>query len=177
MTFYIEELRTWVRSFLKKHHQIFDHVDHGFLPTRFSKHTWVIPGDHGANSPQIGEGVWIGAFCLIDGRRSLLKIGKGTNVSSGAQILTHSTVKRCITEGKYDPVDTAPTEIGEYCFIGTNAVVLMGAKVGHHSVIGAGAVVPEFANIPPWSIATGIPAKVVGDSHKYLKKSWKRKSK
>ena len=45
----------------------------------------------------------------------------------------------------------------------------MGAKVGHHSVIGAGAVVPEFMIVPPWSIVTGVPGKVVGSSRKYLK--------
>ena len=147
---------------------IFDHITHSFFPTRFNKHTWVIESAD-KKSPQVGEGVWIGAFCLIDGRRSMLTIGKGTNVSSGAQILTHSTVRRCISEGKHNEVDTAPTEIGEFCFIGTNAVVLMGAKVGHHSVIGAGAVVPEFMIVPPWSIVTGVPGKVVGSSRKYLK--------
>lgn len=164
----IENLRDGVRKYIEKTGQVFDHVDRGFLPTRFSKHTWVIESAD-KKSPQIGEEVWIGAFCLIDGRRSLLKIGKGTNVSSGAHILTHSTVRRCVSEGKHDQVDTAPTEIGEYCFIGTNAVILMGVKIGHHSVIGAGAVVSEFMVVPPWSIVTGVPGKVTGDSHKYLK--------
>lgn len=163
----LEKLRGNIRTFFKNKGQVFDHVDRGFLPTKFNKHAWIIENADGT-SPQIGEEVWIGAFCLIDGRRSLLKIGTGTNVSSGAQILTHSTVRRCVSEGKHDQVDTAPTEIGEYCFIGTSAVILMGVKIGHHSVIGAGAVVPEFMVVPPWSIVTGVPGKVVGDSHKYL---------
>lgn len=163
----IEKLRGLTWTLLKGKDSFFDHIDHGFLPTRYNKHTWIIESSD-KKSPQIDDDVWIGAFCLIDGRRSMLKIGKGTNVSSGAQILTHSTVKRCVSEGKHDEVDTAPTEIGKYCFIGTNAVVLMGVKIGHHSVIGAGAVVPEFMVVPPWSIVTGVPGKIVGDSHKYL---------
>src|SRR3990167_5372056 len=71
--------------------------------------------------PSISKDTWIGAFCLIDGLHDKLTIGKGTNISGGAQILTHSTLKRCISEDKYDHTDHAPTEIGKYCFVGTNA--------------------------------------------------------
>lgn len=126
-------------------------------------YVWII------GRPQIDKSVWIGGFCVIDGLHDKLKIGKRCDISSGVQILTHSTLKRCISEDKYDYTDHAPTEIGDFCFIGTNAVVLMGAKIGHHSVIGAGCVVPQFTKIPPYSIVTGIPGKIVGSSKKYLK--------
>ncbi len=126
-------------------------------------YVWII------GKPKIGKDGWIGAFCLIDGLHDKLTIGKRCDISSGAQILTHSTLIRCISEGKYDYTDHAPTEIGDFCFIGTNAVVLMGSKIGHHSVIGAGCVVPQFTKIPPYSIVTGIPGKIVGSSKKYLK--------
>lgn len=119
--------------------------------------------------PKIGEDVWIGAFCLIDGLHDKLTIGKRCDISSGAQILTHSTLRRCLSEDKYDYTDHAPTEIGNYCFIGTNAVVLMGAKIGHHSVIGAGCVVPQFMRVPPYSILTGVPARITGSSKRYLR--------
>lgn len=115
-----------------------------------------------AGQPEIGEGTWIGAFTLIDGLGGL-KIGKGCNVSSGAQILSHSTVRRCVTERRHPQVDKKPTEIGDFVFIGANAVVQMGAKVGHHSVVGAGAVVLEDAEIPPYSLVVGVPARVVRD--------------
>jgi acetyltransferase-like isoleucine patch superfamily enzyme len=36
----------------------------------------------------------------------------------------------------------------------------MGNKIGHHSVVGAHSFVNK--SIPPYSIAFGIPAKVVG---------------
>jgi len=41
------------------------------------------------------------------------------------------------------------------------AVILNGAKIGQNSIIGAGAVVSEGTEIPPNSIALGVPAKVV----------------
>jgi acetyltransferase-like isoleucine patch superfamily enzyme len=123
-------------------------------PNPYNPFAWV------TGTPEIGEGTWIGAFTLIDGLGGL-KIGRGCNVSSGAQILTHSTVRRCISERKYPEIDYKPTLLGDFVFVGANAVIQMGATIGHHSVIGAGAVVLEDAVIPPYSLAVGVPARVV----------------
>lgn len=136
--------------------------DHGFPDNKYNKHSWIL------GFPGIGEGVWIGAFCLIDAAYASLKIGRGCNISSGAQILTHSTVKRCVSERRYGKIDASPTEIGEFCFIGTNAVILKGVNIGHHSVIAAGAVVTEGMKIPPFSVVSGVPGKVTGNSKKFL---------
>ena len=90
--------------------------------------------------PHLGEGTWIGAFTLIDGLGDL-KIGKGCNISCGAQILSHSTVRRCLTARRHEAIDRGSTEVGDYVFVGANAVVQMGARIGDHCVIAAGAVV------------------------------------
>lgn len=140
-----------------------ENFDHGLPENPYNKHAWI------AGDVEIGENVWIGAFTLIDGMHAPLKIGKGTNVSSGAQILTHSTVRRCVSERRWGEIDFAETEVGEFCFIGTNAVILKGVKLGHHSVVAAGAVVAENTIIPPYSIVAGVPAKIVGSSKKFLK--------
>ena len=44
-------------------------------------------------------------------------------------------------------------------WIGSNCVILPGVTIGCGSVIGAGAVVTK--DIPPYSIAVGVPAKVL----------------
>ncbi len=49
--------------------------------------------------------------------------------------------------------------LGRNCWLGARVTVLDGVTVGNDSVVGAGAVVTE--NIPPFSIAVGLPAKVV----------------
>jgi len=41
------------------------------------------------------------------------------------------------------------------------AVVLSGCRIGRHSLIGAGAVVPENARIPEGSLVLGVPGKPV----------------
>lgn len=51
--------------------------------------------------------------------------------------------------------------IGEGTIVGINSVVLNGARVGKGCIIGAGAVVPENAVIPNYSLAVGVPARVV----------------
>lgn len=113
-----------------------------------------------AGQPEIGPDCWIGAFTLIDGLGGL-RIGRGCNVSSGAQILTHSTARRCVTERQLNRIDIRPTEIGDHVFVGANAVILMGCRVGHHSIIGAGAVLTEGMEVPPYSLVVGVPARVV----------------
>lgn len=123
---------------------------HGFPVNHFNPHAWII-GD-----PRIGTGTWIGAFCVIDGSGGLT-IGEGVDVSAGAQIYTHSTVKRATREGD---IERAHTVIGDHCHIGAGAIILMGCHIGAHSVVGAGAVVLEGTVAPPRSLIIGNPARV-----------------
>ena len=132
----------------------------------YNAHCWII-GD-----PEIGEGCWIGAFTLIDGSGGLT-LGKGVEVSCGAALLTHSSARRCVTERAHAVVDRRPTVVEDHVFIGENAVVLMGARVGHHSIVGAGAVVLEDAVIPPYSLVVGVPARVVRSIEADIEQ-WKR---
>jgi acetyltransferase-like isoleucine patch superfamily enzyme len=112
------------------------------------------------NNVSIGEGTWIGPFCVIDGEYDKVWLGKGVNVSSGAQILTHDTVKRCITNKAFTEIEHAPTVIGDYTYIGTNAVILKGVTIGKHCIIAAGAVVKENDVIPDYSMVAGVPAVI-----------------
>lgn len=50
-------------------------------------------------------------------------------------------------------------KIENNCWIGTNSVILAGVTIGEGSVIAAGSVVTK--DIPPFSVAAGVPAKVI----------------
>lgn len=52
-----------------------------------------------------------------------------------------------------------PTRIGDNCWLGAHVVVTSGVTIGERCVIGANSVVT--ADVPPYSIAAGIPAKVL----------------
>lgn len=128
---------------------------HGLPPNPWNPHCWVV------GEPEVGEGCWIGAFCLLDGSGGL-RIGTGTHVSAGAQLYTHTTVRAAVTAGEA-PIERAPTSIGAHVHVGAGAIVLMGATIGDHSVVAAGAVVAQFTEAPPWSLLVGTPARVVAD--------------
>jgi carbonic anhydrase/acetyltransferase-like protein (isoleucine patch superfamily) len=50
--------------------------------------------------------------------------------------------------------------IGERALVGMNAVVLNGAVVGERAVVGALSLVPNGFQVPPRSLAVGIPCQV-----------------
>lgn len=66
----------------------------------------------------------------------------------GGKLLNHQ-----IYDGSY-------CQIGNDVWIAAGAVVLHKAKIGDGAVIGSGAVVTR--DIPPYAIAVGVPARVVG---------------
>lgn len=108
--------------------------------------------------PSIGEGTWIGPFCLIDGSGGL-EIGRACDIAAGVHIYTHSSARRCVTDRKV-ALDRVPVRIGDCTFIGAHSVILMGVTIGNNCVVGAGSVVTK--DLPDHSVAVGTPARVVG---------------
>ena len=124
------------------------------LPSNpWNQHAWVV------GEPSVGEGTWIGAFTMIDASGGLT-IGSGCDISSGAQIYTHSTARRCVSGRRYDEIEREPVVIGDRVFIGAGAVVNMGVTIGDEAVIGAGAVVTR--DVPARAVVVGVPARIVG---------------
>jgi len=68
-------------------------------------------------------------------------------------------------------VNTKLIEIGDDSWIGANAVITAGSKIGKHCVIGAGAVVTGI--IPDYSIAVGNPARII-KKYNTLTHTWEK---
>jgi acetyltransferase-like isoleucine patch superfamily enzyme len=56
-------------------------------------------------------------------------------------------------------LQSAPVVIEHDCWLGVNAVILKGVRIGHHSIIGANAVVTR--DVAPCSKVVGVPGKVI----------------
>lgn len=91
---------------------------------------------------------------------SKLFIGENTTIASKVLITTenHSIDPEM---GNYcrQPLITKDVHIGKNCWIGESAVILPGVTIGDYSIVGAGSIVTN--NIPEYSMAVGIPAKVI----------------
>jgi acetyltransferase-like isoleucine patch superfamily enzyme len=84
--------------------------------------------------------VEIGAFTIVAGYRS--------------QLLTHSIDLRRNRQ------DAAPIRIGSYCFVGTDATILGGARLPDRSALGAKSLLNAPFAEPGWLYA-GVPARAI----------------
>ncbi len=82
-------------------------------------------------------------------------IGKNFDCGPGCSIFSSRTV---VAKGKKRKHSFDSVTIGDDVTLFSNVVVSPGVSIGNNSVIGAGAVV--INDIPPYSHAYGIPAKV-----------------
>ena len=105
----------------------------------------------------IGDHTRIGLHSTVIGPVS---IGSHVNLAQGVTVsaLNHNfsdTDKRIDEQG----ITTRQIVIENDVWIGTNATVLAGVRIGSHSVIAAGAVVTH--DVEPRTIVVGNPAKIL----------------
>lgn len=105
---------------------------------------------------KIGKGTIIGDNAFLDGRDKLL-IGDNVDIASGVYIYNS---EHDINSDDFHAVN-GPVEIGDYVFIGPQAIILPGVKIGKGAVVAAGAVVTK--DVEEYMMVGGVPAEKIGE--------------
>ena len=108
---------------------------------------------------EIGDDVFIGFHCVLQGGGEKLTIGNRVTLAYGVMVHSDSGPNTSPLLQKSYPITAAPVTIEDDVWIGDCAVILPGVTIGKGSVVGAHSVVKE--NVPPGSVVAGCPAKVV----------------
>jgi acetyltransferase-like isoleucine patch superfamily enzyme len=107
----------------------------------------------------VERNVFIGPYVVIYGHGGVI-IGSDSLISMHCCILSSNhTVPNSPQTIRSQPDILLPTKIGRDVWLGANVTILGGVTIGDGCVVGAGAVVTK--DLPPYSIAVGVPAKVI----------------
>lgn len=116
-----------------------------------------------ATGMTIGKGTKIASTVDVDqSAPELITIGANVWVTRGVMILCH---QRDLNEYEVDkpvmdcPLVYKPVVINDGAHIGIGSIIMPGVTIGKGAVIGAGSVVTR--DVPDYSIAVGVPAKVI----------------
>lgn len=108
---------------------------------------------------RIGRNVSINEWVFIDGYGGV-EIGDDCRIAHGCSFVSEDhNFDRCDVLIRFQGKSSKRIIVGRDCWFGAGVRVLKGVTIGDGCVIGAGAVVTK--NLPPYSIAAGVPARVI----------------
>ncbi len=108
---------------------------------------------------EVGENSTVNPFCVLEGLGGL-SIGSGVRIASGSKLMSFN---HSFSDKRTPIYKQGFTKKGivveDDVWIGTNAVILDGVRIGRGSIVGAGSVVNK--DVPPFCIVAGVPAKII----------------
>ena len=104
----------------------------------------------------LGEKASLWPFVCIRGDVGPTNIGDRSNIQDHS-MLHEAEIGDDVTVGHNVTVDQS--EVEDNCLVGIGSSVLRGAVIGEGSIVAAGAVVREGQEVPPGSLAYGVPAE------------------
>lgn len=93
----------------------------------------------------LGNGVWIGANVVL--------------ATPNHPFIAEERLNADYPDGRHDLEYSAPITIEDGCWICSGVTICGGVTIGKNSIVAAGSVVTR--DIPPNSIAAGVPARVI----------------
>lgn len=139
-------------------------------PTAYVHPTAILIGD-----VIVGPGCYVGPAASLRGDFGRIVLKEGSNVQD-----------TCVMHGYPDGEAVIDVDghvghgavihgahVGRNALVGMNAVIMDNARIGESAIVGAMAFVPDGMEIPPRSLAVGVPVRVVRElSDREI--AWKR---
>jgi acetyltransferase-like isoleucine patch superfamily enzyme len=121
--------------------------------------SWIAAGAIVRGDVRLGADTSVNAYAHIAGR---VTIGAGVRIAGGVAVygFNHGFQRPDMPIFR-QAVTAKGVTIEDDVWIGANAVILDGARIGAHCIIGAGAVVS--GSFPAYQIIAGSPARVIRD--------------
>jgi acetyltransferase-like isoleucine patch superfamily enzyme len=117
---------------------------------------------------KVGKNVNIGHQVRLDfGNAERITIEDDAHIANGVTFLCHMRDMKSYRIGMKAmdlPAKYGDIHIGKGCYIGINVTIMPGVHIGEGAVIGSCALVTK--DVPAWTIATGVPAKVIKNVEK-----------
>ena len=106
-------------------------------------------------------GVSLNARASLDGGAGGIHIGEGSRIATGATLYAFDHGLAPDRPVRSQPVTSRGIILGKDVWVGANAGITDGVRLGDHAVVGMGAVVTR--DVPAWAIVAGTPARIIGD--------------
>ena len=117
---------------------------------------------------KVGKNVHIGHGVRIDfGNANRITVEDDVVIANGVTMWCHRRDMADYRIGKN--IQNMPTKYGDIhlgkgCYVGLNVTIMPGVHIGEGAVIGSCALVTK--DIPAWTVAAGVPAKVIKEVEK-----------
>ncbi len=105
--------------------------------------------------------VSLNARVSLDGGAGGIHIGEGSRIATGATLYAFDHGLAPDRPVREQPVKSRGIVLGADVWVGANAGITDGVRIGDHAVVGMGAVVTR--DVPAYAIVAGAPARVIGD--------------
>lgn len=119
-------------------------------------------------------GVKVGEHCKListnfGSEPYLITLGNRVEVTAGVRFITHDGGV-WVFRDEVPSVDVfGPIVVEDHAFIGVNAVIMPGVRIGPRALVAAGAVVTR--DVAAGQIVAGTPAKVIGEVDDYKRRA------
>ena len=136
----------------------------GIMP-RIADSAYIDPSAQVIGDVTLAENASVWPGVVLRGDVSAIRIGANSNVQDVSVLhgyALHGT-KIDVVLGEWVTIGHGVTlhacMIEDRCIIGIGAIILTGARIGHDSIVAAGALIPENTTVEPGSLWIGTPAK------------------